>query len=99
MRDTTGHKIELRFKSESLSISESWLNAMFKNLKAEMARIPLSGKDVADTIGITPQAFYDKMSGRSEFKRSEMFKIQELFFMGLLLDYLFRWDLDNKDYN
>lgn len=66
---------------------------MFKNLRAEMARMDnMSGRAVADAIGITAQAFYDKMSGRSEFKRSEMFKIQELFFKDLTIDYLFKLD-------
>lgn len=69
---------------------------MFSNLRAELARKGLSGRAVADAIGITAQAFYDKMSGRSEFKRSEMFKIQELFFKDSTLDYLFIWVL-NED--
>lgn len=65
---------------------------MFKNLRAEMARLDnISGRVIADKIGITPQAFYDKMSGRSEFKRREMQKIRDNFFNGMSLDYLFEY--------
>ena len=63
---------------------------MFKNLRAEMARLDnISGRIIADKIGITAQAFYDKMSGRSEFKRNEMQKIKDNFFKEMTLDYLF----------
>ena len=61
-----------------------------------MARIPKSGREIADAVGITPSAFYDKMAGRTEFKRSEMFKIQELFFRDSTLEYLFKLD-DSKN--
>ena len=63
---------------------------MFKNLRIEMVRLgDINGKVIADAIEITPQAFYDKMSGRSEFKRKEMVKIRNIFFKGMTLDYLF----------
>jgi len=62
---------------------------MFGNLRAEMARIPKSGREVADAVGITPSAFYDKMAGRTEFKRSEMTLIRNVFFKGFTVDFLF----------
>ena len=62
---------------------------MFSNLRAEMARIPKSGREVADEVGITPSAFYDKMAGRTEFKRSEMTLIRNRFFKGMTVDFLF----------
>jgi len=62
---------------------------MFNNLRAEMARIPKSGREVADVIEITPSAFYDKMAGRTEFKRSEMVLIRNRFFKGMTIDFLF----------
>jgi len=64
---------------------------VFKNLRAEMARVPLSGKEIADEIGITAQCFYDKMSGRTEFKRSEMQGIRDTYFADKTLDYLFKF--------
>jgi len=68
---------------------------MFRNLRAELARLDnTSGKAVAEAIGTTPQAFYDKMSGRSEFKRKEMVKIRNTFFKGMTLDYLFECEND-----
>jgi len=69
---------------------------LFKNLRAEMARLDnISGKVIADAIGTTAQAFYDKMSGRSEFKRGEMVKIRKAFFKGMTLDYLFYCEEDD----
>ncbi|MFZ3132725.1 MAG: hypothetical protein WA125_16890 [Desulfosporosinus sp.] len=68
---------------------------MFRNLRAELARLDdTNGKVVAEAIGITAQAFYDKMSGRSEFKRKEMVKIRNTFFKGMTLDYLFECEDD-----
>jgi transcriptional regulator with XRE-family HTH domain len=65
---------------------------MFKNLRAEMARRDLSGKKVAEVIGIAQKTFSNKMIGKSEFTRSEMIKMQSVFFEGLSLDYLFEMD-------
>jgi len=63
---------------------------MFKNLRAEMARLDnVSGKVIADAMGVTAQAFYDKTSGRSEFKRKEMKKIRDKFFPTMTIEYLF----------
>ena len=62
---------------------------MFKNLRAEMARRGWRGTYVADAVGITAQCFYDKMAGRSEFKRPEMKKIKDLLGSDLTIDYLF----------
>jgi len=78
-----------------VNISQKGDDDMFKNLRAEMARLDnINGKVIADTIGTTPQAFYDKMSGRSEFKRKEMVKIRNTFFKEMTLDYLFECEDD-----
>lgn len=69
---------------------------MFKNLRAEMAREGLLGKDIAGAIGVTAQCFYDKMSGRTEFKRSEMQKIKDLFFREMKIDDLFEFSEREK---
>jgi len=72
---------------------------MFKNLKAEMAREDLSGNKLAKTIGITGQAFSNKMRCVSEFTRAEMLKIQkffrEKFNRSFTLDFLF--ELSDED--
>jgi len=67
---------------------------MFKNLRAEMAREALSGKEIADGIGITAQCFYDKATGKTEFKRSEMISIRRKFFTDKTLEYLFEFDCE-----
>lgn len=72
---------------------------MFRNLKAEMARDALTGRGIAESIGITEKSFSNKMLGKSEFTRAEMFKIQELFFENLALEYLFRWDNQDKTFS
>lgn len=65
---------------------------MFRNLRAEMARAGnIDGKTIAKRIGITDRAFYNKMSGRTEFKRKEMQSIRDTFFKGMTLDYLFEY--------
>lgn len=65
---------------------------MFKNLRAEMAREGLSGNAIAKAIEITGRSYSNKMLGNTEFTRKEMFKMQELFFKGSTLEYLFDWD-------
>ena len=62
---------------------------MFFNLKAELARKGLSGTDIATTIGATQKTVSNKMLGKSEFTREEMFKIKNQFFADMTLEYLF----------
>lgn len=74
---------------------------MFKNLKAEMAREGLTGNGVASKIGLTGRSFSNKMLGNTEFTRSEMHKIKQLFFKlfarDFTLEYLFEFsDPDQK---
>lgn len=40
---------------------------MFRNLRAEMARQDLTGKQIAAKIGISEKAFSNRMRGRTEF--------------------------------
>ncbi|MCO5384428.1 MAG: hypothetical protein M0T74_13695 [Desulfitobacterium hafniense] len=65
---------------------------MFKNLRAEMAREGLNQSKMAAAIGVCKKTFGSKMLCKSEFTRTEMFKIQELLSNDLTLDYLFKWD-------
>lgn len=70
---------------------EGKVTTMFPNLKAEMARINIDGITLSELIGCTPKTFSNKMNGKSEFTRAEIFKIQREFFPNDTIDYLF-WD-------
>lgn len=62
---------------------------MFKNLRAEMARLGVSGKEVAAGIQISERSFSKKMRGETEFTRTEMLKIHRNYFPQCSIDYLF----------
>ncbi len=49
-----------------------------EELRADMARFRISNKTVAKELGISEQAFYNKMNGSSEFKESEIRKLVRL---------------------
>ncbi|WP_302597516.1 helix-turn-helix transcriptional regulator [uncultured Clostridium sp.] len=61
---------------------------MFNNLNAEMARKKISIKALAEATGINYESLKNKMSGTTEFKRSEMVRIKKEF-SNCSLDYLF----------
>lgn len=61
---------------------------MFKNLYAEMAREKINLKSLAKMTGINYESLKNKMSGATEFKRSEMISIKKIF-PNCTLDYLF----------
>ncbi len=61
---------------------------MFSNLNAEMARRKITIKSLAKKTGITYESLKNKMSGNTEFKRSEMISIKKEF-PECSLDYLF----------
>lgn len=61
---------------------------MFNNLNAEMARKKMSIKALAESTGIGYESMKNKMSGITEFKRSEMIQIKKEF-PECSLDYLF----------
>jgi transcriptional regulator with XRE-family HTH domain len=69
---------------------------LFPNLKAEMARRGVTGLKMAEFLGISLKTFYKKMSGSSEFKITEMFRIRDMFFDALDVDYLFKPDKPKK---
>lgn len=64
---------------------------MFPNLKAEMVRKNIKAMDIAELLGITKDTMYNKLSGKSDFFRHEIFKIKELF-PDCTLEYLFTTD-------
>ena len=63
---------------------------MFPNIYREMAaHNRMTVKQLAEHVGITPESMSNKLSGRRQFKLSEMKKIQTIF-GGYPLDDLFR---------
>lgn len=72
---------------------------IFPNLKAEMARHDITARSLAEKSGIKYETLKNKMTGETEFRRSEMFAIKQVF-PGCSLDYLFttekeasKWDM------
>lgn len=61
---------------------------MFKNLNAEMARNDITIKELSCRTGIGYESLKNKMSGVTEFKRSEMVSIKREF-PECSFDYLF----------
>ena len=64
---------------------------MFLNLIAEMARRKMTIKSLSEKTGIKYESLKNKMSGETEFKRSEMLSIKKEF-PDFTLDYLFATD-------
>lgn len=52
---------------------------MFFNLRAEMARKHINQLEIAVVLGISVKSVSNKMNGKSEFTRKEMFLIKRLF--------------------
>lgn len=47
-------------------------------LRASIARVGVSNRKLAETLGISEQAFYNKIQGGSEFKGSEIKKLANI---------------------
>ena len=62
---------------------------MLRNLLAEMKRIGINNKDLAETIGKDEKTISNKISCRTEFTRREMVAIKKKYFPECTLDYLF----------
>ena len=62
---------------------------MFNNLIAEMARNKITNEKIAVAIERNPNTVSQKMLGKVEFTRKEMWTIKEKFFPDLSIDYLF----------
>ena len=67
---------------------------MFNNLNAEMARKNMTIKSLSEKTGIGYESLKNKMSGVTEFKRSEMVAIKREF-PECSLDYLFKTEEAN----
>ena len=66
---------------------------MFPNLNAEMGRRKMTIKVLAKRTNINYESMKNKMSGATEFKRSEMLAIKKEF-PDFTLDYLFATEPD-----
>lgn len=62
---------------------------MFPNLNAELGRRKMTIKSLSEETGINYESLKNKMSGSTEFKRSEMVTIKNVSFPNCTLDYLF----------
>lgn len=63
-----------------------------RNLRAEMARNGISGKQVANVLGLNINTAYARLQGRTDFKIGELVKIRDTFFPNCSLDYLAGFD-------
>lgn len=53
---------------------------IYKNLRAEMVRNGISKHDIMKLLEISSNTYYSKITGRTEFKLSEVEKILALFY-------------------
>lgn len=67
---------------------------MFPNLNAELARNRMTIKNLSDLTEIPYETLKGKMSGKTEFKLSEMISIKRKVFPNLSTDYLFQTEDD-----
>lgn len=49
-----------------------------KEFRAAIARAGVSKREIAARLGVSEQAFYNKLNGRAEFKNSEIVKLSEM---------------------
>ena len=70
---------------------------VFPNLNAEMARRKIDIKSLAKITGIQYETLKNKLSGKTEFKRSEMYRIKTDVFPLCTIDYLFATELENDE--
>ena len=69
---------------------------MFRNLRAEMARDGITGKQIAEALGIDAATISAKLNSADRMKLSEAMKIRSVFFADKSLDYLFATDNTNN---
>ncbi len=62
---------------------------MLLNLKTEIARVKTSQRKIAEFLGIDTKTISSKILEKTDFTRTEMYKIQSAFFPNVDLKYLF----------
>ena len=55
-----------------------------KEFRAAIARAGVSKREIAAQLGVSEQAFYNKLNGRAEFKNSEIIKLSVM--LGLSME-------------
>lgn len=63
---------------------------MYPNLKAELARVSMTMKDLAKAIDMPYSTLVDKVAGRSEFTVGEAFAIRKAIGCDISIDELFK---------
>lgn len=64
---------------------------MYGNLLAEMARYKVNNEDLLKTLGFSSaKTLNNKLTGRTDFTRKEMFLIKKEHFPNFDLEYLFK---------
>lgn len=61
----------------------------YSNLKAEMARVEIKQRHIADVLGISVKSVSDRLRGKQKFKVHEAIKIRDSYFTDKTIDYLF----------
>lgn len=61
---------------------------MYKNLKAEMARNSVLGKDIAKPLGTRQATISSRLTGKTDFYYKEAKTIKDTFFPDVELEYL-----------
>lgn len=64
---------------------------MFKNLKAEMARVNLTIMDLSkdEELGVSYETLRNKFLGKTEWNKREMWLIKKKYFKDKTIEYLF----------
>lgn len=65
------------------------MNKAFPNLEAEMARLGIQRKDLAEKLDVRQATISDKLNGKFSFTLDEALQVKEEFFPNLPLEYLF----------
>lgn len=69
------------------------MNKNFPNLEAEMARLGIQRKDVAEKLDVRVATISDKLNGKFPFTLDEVVAIKKAFFPNLPLEYLFSHEI------
>ena len=70
---------------------------MFPNLKAELTRKNIKYNTLAEILGISYDSVVNKMNGKTDFTRTEIFQIRNILFPDLSLNYLFESGNKKRD--
>lgn len=69
---------------------------MKNNLKAEMVRHKVTAKDIAQCLHLSEKTIYQKINGKSDWQWKQVLEVQERFFPGCDVNYLFSDDPETQ---